>query len=218
MMKTALFACETIRDEIQHALRETGAAPEMVWIESGLHNSPELLRSVLQQKLDALEGVGRVLMAFGQCGHATEQLVSGDFEMVFPRVDDCITLLLGSMERRTQAAETHGAYFLTKGWLAGERNIWAEYQYAVKKYGAKRAPEIVRIMLGNYKRILVLDTGSYDIESILPQTRLIADTFQLLHEIVPTGIGYLKELLTGPWDDGERFLVVPPRRTVGRIR
>lgn len=217
-MKTALFACKTIRDEVLHAATKAVQVPEIFWIESGLHNSPQRLRSVLQQKLDGLDGVERVLMAFGQCGHATEELRSGDFEIIFPRVDDCITLLLGSMQRRTEAAETQGAYFLTKGWLAGERNIWAEYQYAVKKYGEGRAAEIVQLMLGNYKRIVVLDTESYDLSSILPQTRLIAETFGLKHEIVNTDLIYLTELINGPWTDEQRFLRVRPHSVVGPIR
>ena len=96
-MSTVLIACNTIRDELEKAARETEFRHPIVWIESGLHLFPASLRRRLQEELDRLHDVERVLLAFGFCGNSVIGLASRDYELIFPRVDDCITLLLGKI-------------------------------------------------------------------------------------------------------------------------
>jgi hypothetical protein len=213
MLKTVV-ACETIRDELEHALADTGGDVQVRWIESGLHNFPDLLRARLQETLDSLEGCDRVLMAFGRCGNAFDDLRSGDFELILPDAGDCISLLLGSDRRRLDYAAEGGAYFLTRGWLRGERNIWREYLYAREKYGENHALEIMAALFKHYRYLFVLDTQSYDLDSILPTTKEIAGTFNLTHRVIPGTTRRLRDLLTGPWD-GDRFVRCPPYSRVG---
>ena len=141
-MGTVLLACRTIEDEVLRVASETGFAGEVRWIESGLHNRPEVLRGRLQEELDRIDGADTVLLAFGYCGNSLVGLTAGGFRLVFPRADDCITLLLGSCARRQEVSAEVGTYFLTKGWLEHETNLWAEHQAAVRKWGAERAERL----------------------------------------------------------------------------
>jgi hypothetical protein len=210
------LACETIRDELEHALEDAGGNFRVCWIESGLHNFPDLLRERLRKTLDSLDGCDLVLMAFGRCGNVLDDLCTGGYELIVPDTDDCISLLLGSARGRPEYSREGGTYFLTKGWLQGERNIWTEYLYAREKYGEKCALEIMAVMLKNYRYLSIVDTHSYDLDSILPVTRSIADTFKLRHRVIPGTTRYLRDLLTGPWDEG-RFLRYPPYSRIGEF-
>ena len=209
-MKTLVICCETIKDELNHAVAETGRAYPVVWIESGLHNFPEKLRKRLQEALDGVAGYGRVLLGFGYCGNALAGIRAGDFELILPRADDCITLLLGSLAIRKQYEST---YFLTKGWLEGEKNIWWEYRYTVEKYGLERGREIYGLVLKNYKELGILDTGAYDIDAFRAHTEGIAKELGLRQAVLPATTDYVKELLAGPWPE-DRFLTVPPWQAI----
>ena len=60
-MNTAIIACKTIEDELRHAMAHTGTDWPVVWLEQGLHNVPDMLRSALQTALNDV-GAQRVLL------------------------------------------------------------------------------------------------------------------------------------------------------------
>jgi hypothetical protein len=47
IMAKAVLACETIRDELERTLADAGGDFRVRWIESALHNFPDLLRERL---------------------------------------------------------------------------------------------------------------------------------------------------------------------------
>lgn len=205
-MNTAIICCKTIYAELELAMAESGCSHPVILIESGLHNYPGKLRARLQEALDKAAAYDRVLLAFGTCGNSVAGLTTGGFELILPLADDCITLLLGSLDVKRQYERT---YFLTKGWLDGEHNIWREYQYAVNKYGEETGRSIYSTVLSNYRNLGVLDTGAYDIAGIRGQTEEIAAELGLEHKILPATTRYLRKLITGPWPEDE-FLIIPP--------
>jgi hypothetical protein len=103
-------------------------------------------------------------------------------------------------------------YFLTEGWLKGDRNIWNEYQYCLKKYGPQRTKRVFSAMLAHYQDLALVNTGceSPDIEN---QMQEIARSLALNYRRIPGTLDYLLQLLQDNWDDA-RFLVVSPNRTV----
>ncbi len=205
-MKTAVVACRTLEDELSVAREKTGRAYETFWIESGLHNTPHRLLERVQAALDGCAGFSRVLLAFGFCGNAMAGLRTGDFELVLPRADDCISLLLSSPARRASILHT---YFLTRGWLRGERTLWDEYQYAVAKYGEETGRALFAELLAGYRYLGVIDTGCYPLSEIEAQTARIAGGLGLERTVLSGSPDYLCELLAGPWEES-RFLVFPP--------
>lgn len=212
-METVVLACNTIRDEIEKAALDTGCPYRFTWIESGLHLVTGSLHRRLQEELDRMNGAGRVLLAFGLCGGALTGLKTGAFQLVVPRVDDCITLLLGSEEARRSCASRGGVYFLTKGWLEGEVNIWKEYEATLERFGPEKTERIYRIMLANYKFLGLIDTGAYDLPGLMPRFREISATLRLELITVKGKDQYLRRLIEGPWND-DHFLIVPPFTTI----
>lgn len=212
-MKRILIACSTIRDELEKAMRDTGFASPVVWVESGLHLVPESLRRRIQEELDRIPDVEHVLLGFGFCGNAILGLETRAFELVLPRVDDCITWLLGSGEKRMRCTEAGGVYFLTRGWLQGEANIWREYQGTIDRYGPERAQTIYRQILRHYRFLGLIDTGAFDVGEMIGHINEIAAVLKLEPRIFTGSDAYLKEFLVGPWRK-ERFLIVPPRTRI----
>jgi hypothetical protein len=212
-MQTVVLACHTIHDELEKAARETNCHYPFIWVESGLHLRTEVLRRRLQEELDKIEGVDRVLFGFGFCGNSVVGLTPRDYELIFPKVDDCITLLLGSHECRKRYTEQGGVYFLTKGWLEGELNIWKEYQSVLERYGPERTERIFSIMLAHYRALGLIDTGAYDLVGLVPHVEKIAATLNLEPRILPGTIDRLKSFLSGPWNE-EDYVIIPPFTTI----
>ncbi|MHB8075859.1 DUF1638 domain-containing protein [Desulfosporosinus fructosivorans] len=199
-MGTIIVACQTIRDEVNLAIAETRVNYPVLWIESGLHNFPDRLGQKIQKEIDRIENVQTILLAFGYCGNSLLGMSSSRAQLIIPRVDDCISLLLGSYERRQTLDKEVGTYFLTKGWLENEQNLLTEYERCVVKYGKEKALKVMKMMLNNYHRLMVIDTQAYQSEGILIKTKRFADALGLSHEKIDGSSRLLKKLLTGPWD------------------
>lgn len=209
-MSTRILSCRTIEPELKSAMAQVGCGYEVLWLESGLHNVPRKLNARLQEQLDICDGSDTVLLAMSFCGNSVVGLKTGNFQLVIPRSDDCITLLLGSLEERMKHRAT---YFMTEGWLAGERNLWREYEECIRKYGREKGEWIMSTMLEHYRNLALVDTGCATQEDLEAQTREIAGKLELDYVRIPGTLDFLKQLLTGPWPR-DRFVVVPPNSMV----
>lgn len=208
-MQTVILACSTIRDELERATEATGCRHRFVWVESGLHTVTDSLRQRLQEELDRMNGARKVILAFGLCGNVVVGLKTGEYQLIIPRVDDCITLLLGSKDNRESCIRQGGVYFLTKGWMEGELNIWKQYQSTLDRFGPERTERIYKKMLAHYKFLGLIDTGAYDLAEVLPQAREISAALKLDLLILKGTDRYLKRLLRGPWNH-DKFFLIPP--------
>lgn len=204
-MNAVILACQTIENELLAAMAAEGVNYPIRWIESGLHNVPKLLNQRLQEELDACREFDTVLLAMSFCGNSLIGLKTYDFRLVIPRSDDCITLLLGSIERRQEAQFT---YFLTEGWLKGERNIWVEYESCLNRYGEKRGKRIFDSLFANYKYIALVDTGAFDAQAAEEEARKIGERLGLEYRKMDGTLDHLRQLLREGWTQ-ERFVLIP---------
>jgi len=211
--KTAILACRTIKDELEFAQKQENKEHDIYWVESNLHNWPDKLRDNIQQELDKLDSYERILLGFCVCGNSVLGIQTRNFELIMPKTDDCISLMLGSMKRKMELTSGHHSLFLTKGWMKHEANIWGEYEHTLKKYGAEITADIMNTIYGKYDWLSIIDTGAYVLDDILPETQKIADAFDFEHIILEGSTSYIEQLLTGPWDS-ERFIRVPPRSII----
>ncbi|MGB9885655.1 MAG: DUF1638 domain-containing protein [Moorellales bacterium] len=208
-----ILACQTIAAELAAAISSAGVECPVFWIESGLHNFPDRLHRRIQEELDRLTEADTVLLGFGSCGNALLGVGSPSARLVLPRVADCISLLLGSEEARRRLCREAGTYFLTKGWIEHERSIWSEYHHCLSKYGPERTRRLMGLMLKHYRRLVLIDTGTYDLEEYRRRTEALAAGLGLEHEVVSGSSRLFTKLLLGPWD--QEFVVVPPGSRIG---
>lgn len=206
-MKTVAIACQTIEDEI-NAINNTLPNPSpIVWVESGLHNFPDQLKERIQQEIDKINGVENILLLFGYCGNSIEGLVASHARLVVPKVEDCISLLLGGNQIRQALSREIPAFYLTDGWLRYEKNIYWEYEQCLKKYGEARSLRIFRTMFAHYSNLNFIDTGCYDLTSVMSKTAEFAAKLDLKQGIVTGTLKLITKALMEEWDDD--FLMVP---------
>ena len=227
-MKTKVLACRTLEDEIALAQKNAGTDYPVVYIESGLHERPKKLADAIREvfaEIDAEQAASpkrrksakpqplRVLMALGQCGNSMTGLTAGNFELILPKVDDCLSLLIGSNKEKAALNLRDKAFFLTMGWLRGESTIMSQYKQSVEKYGEDTALSIMEMMYEHYETLGLIDTGAAPIDRLVEETKEIADLLDLKRKVYPGTVKYIEELLTGPWPS-ERFIIKEPGEAI----
>ena len=227
-MKTIIIACRTLEDEIELAKKNTGVTYPVTYIESGLHERPKKLAEAIREvfaEADAKQAAAskrgknakpqplRVLMALGQCGNSMTGLTAGNFELIMPKVDDCLSLLIGSNKEKAALNLRDKAFFLTMGWLRGESTIMSQYRQSVEKYGEDTALAIMEMMYEHYETLGLIDTGAAPIDRLQEETKEIAELLGLKRKVYPGTIKYIEDLLTGPWPE-DRFIIKKPGEAI----
>ena len=124
-------------------------------------------------------------------------------------MDDCIAMMLGSNEAfAEQSAKACGTYYVAKAYLAECDTIFSEHEKLIEKRGRERAEKMMRLLLAHYTRVVLIDTGRYDLEPIRAQVAAFAEHFDLAVEDVPGTTRILDALVAGGW--GEDFVVALP--------
>jgi hypothetical protein len=205
--RTLVMACATVIEEMLPLL-PPGMQHQV--FDFGLHVNPEKLRRTLQAAVDAVDGqYDSIVLGYGLCSLALVGLKAATSRLVVPRVDDCISIFLGSHAAyRKQARAEPGTYYLTKGWVEVGDTPFADYDRMVERYGPDRAKRILRIMLANYKRLALINTGLYEMDRYRDYARGVAERFGLRYEELEGSTALVEKMIHGPWDDD--FVVVQP--------
>jgi hypothetical protein len=208
---TKVIACATVIEEMLPLLPE-GMTYDV--LDFGLHLTPEKLRNRLQETIDAASAeVDTLILGYGLCSLSVVGLKATACTLVVPRVDDCIAIFLGSdAAYKTQAHQEPGTYYLTKGWIEVSDTPFTEYTRLVERYGPDRAMRMIKLMLKNYTRLALINTGHYEQDRYREYTQNMAKQFDLRYEELPGSTVLVKKMLYGPWD--EDFVIVRPGETI----
>ena len=208
--RTLVMACATVIEEMLPHIPE-GMHRQL--FDFGLHVNPNELRESLQAAINvASVKYDTIILGYGLCSQAIIGITANNCQLVVPRVDDCIAIFLGSRQAYySQARSAPGTYYLTKGWIEVGDTPFTEYNYTVEKYGKEKAERIFRLMMGNYTRLALINTGLYEIDKYRNYTKETADEYGLQYEEIDGSDALVKKLLFGPWDD--EFVVIQPGET-----
>lgn len=203
--KTAVIACGILEREIHHLQQQNGWDLDVRWLESSLHDRPHNLHDQLIRIMESITA-DRVVLTYGQCGGSILGLHVTCEELILPRVDDCITLLLGSCRRRQELNRELAAYYLTEGWLVGKKTPMENFLQILERYGEKRGKQVIDVMYRNYRSLCLLDTGVSDMQQLEQLCRPMAEMTG--KQICTAGgvLTWLEQLITGPWPR-DRFLI-----------
>jgi hypothetical protein len=205
--RTLVMACETVIEEMLPLL-----PPGMQYqvFDFGLHIIPDKLRTTLQAAIDTHDGqYETIILGYGLCSQAVVGVKASHCTLVIPRVDDCIAIFLGSRNAYdNQIRNEPGTYYLTKGWIEVGDTPFEEHKRLIERYGPERAQRIIDIMLANYKRLALINTGQYDLDRYRDYTRRTAERFNLRYEEIEGSNSLVRKMLDGDWDD--EFVVVQP--------
>jgi hypothetical protein len=208
--RTLVMACATVIEEMLPFMPE---GMEHTAFDFGLHINPQKLRETLQEAIDKVGGeYDTVILGYGLCSQALVGIQAKGCRLVVPRVDDCISIFLGSRAAYLHQCRTEpGTYYLTKGWIEVGDTPFSEYARTVERFGKELAEQIYKLMMGNYKRLALINTGQYELEKYREYTRRTAEQFGLRFEEIEGSTALIKKMVLGPWD--EEFVVLEPGQT-----
>jgi hypothetical protein len=205
-----VMACATVIEEMLPLLPE-GMQHKI--FDFGLHVYPDKLRRTLQEAIDAVSGqYDTIILGYGMCSQGIVGIKANGCRLVVPRVDDCISIFLGSRAAYTaQSRSEPGTYYLTKGWIEVGDTPFSEYERSVQRHGKERAERVYRLMLANYKRLALINTGQYELERYREYARRTAERFGLRYEEIEGSDTLVRKMIFGPWD--HEFVVIQPGET-----
>ena len=204
-----IIACETLRDEVTRVARDV----EVEFAQGLLHDYPDKLRATLNERIAATPGRRTILLGYGRCSNGAAGLVAGPHRLVLPAVDDCISLLLGSRRAYLEQFAAHpGTYYYTRGWVDYIEDPYQEYLKMIPKYGERKAEQLARMILANYTRVALVDTGTYPRERYEPYVRTVAAFYRVSVHMLPGSLRLFEKLVHGPHD--AEFLVIEPGGTL----
>ncbi len=204
-----VLACATVMEELQPWL-PAGIACQV--LDFGLHVNPPALKAALQAAIDAA-AADEIILGYGLCSMAVIGLRANGCTLIVPRVDDCISIFLGSGdEYRRQARSEPGTYYLTKGWIEVGDTPFREYDRLAGQYGPERAERLIRLALKHYTRLALIHTGPGDMAPYRAYARSLAERWGLRFAELAGSDALVRKMIFGPWDDD--FVVIPPGGTI----
>jgi hypothetical protein len=232
-----VLACRSMWREVSLLASRSPNVCDIEFLPLGLHNDPPGLRQTLQEKIHATspqkmsyqqEGLefeydyDAIVLAYGLCSNGTEGLSSKRYQLVIPRVHDCISLLLGSSELYHYYFEKHrGIYWYSSGWIEHSIQPSRErrelvYQIFKNKFGEENAAFLMQLednWQREYSRAIYISWGFPVDEKYCRFTQECAEFLGWEFEEVRGNPKLLSDLLNGVWDE-ERFLIVKPGEVI----
>lgn len=187
---TSLIACGIFRHELEHVLPAQNGM-RVNWLDAALHADAERMKAALDQAVADRQAhsTDRIRLLFGSGCHSDIAKVAEGCGSCIPPVKNCIQAIIGP--QRTRELEADRTMVITPGWITAWPDImnglgWDEVD--------------VRINLGRYNRIVLLDTGVTRVsdEAILA----FYDLVQVPVELETADLKYFKHLV-------ERLLGAP---------
>ncbi len=213
-MNVMLVACNTIEDEINAAQKRLGLNYPVIWVEGGLHDWINKLRDRVQEVFEEADGkCDHLIFALGYCGGGVSEVTTGNYTTILPLTDDCISVLLGSLDERIRTSKPV-TFYLTDSWMRHENNVVDDNNRLIAKFGEAKACKIQKSVFNHYERFAFVDTGTYDLDAAKKKIEPLSESVGLRVESLPGSSAWLDKLLTGPWDDSSQFLVVPPNSDI----
>ncbi len=234
-MRLRLIACEVLAREVYLCAAFSPHTVDVELIEKGLHNTPDLLRAQLQDRIDALCNgpYDALILGYGLCGNALLGLTARDVRLVMPRAHDCITLYLGSRESyNTRFSDNPGTYYYTSDYIervcfdpktaaislgaVTQQDLQSVYEDYVVKYGKDNADYLMEVMgawAEHYSRAVFIDQAE---TRFLDYERVAVDEAKRRgwsYEKIAGSLALFRQLLAGEWPDDD-FLVLEPGQKV----
>ena len=180
---TSLIACKIFEHELNKVL-SPDTDLTIHWIDAALHANPDRMKKELTDAITAVENdrMDDICLLFGNGCHPDIREITESCGAQLPSVKNCIQAIIGP--EKTKQLEANRTMVITPGWITAWPGIMA---------GLGWDEVDVRINLGRYDRILLLDPGIVPIndEKILA----FYDLVQVPVEIEQVDLTYFRHLI-----------------------
>lgn len=207
---TKVIACKVFKDELEYL---SVGKSNCVFLDQELHRFPSDLHQRLQETICEVEKEyqpEQIILVYGHCGRATENLSTKKADLILTRVSDCVPLLLGREPERI-SADGKGIYYLSRGWIAYGKNPYVEYLELRERFGHEDAYWSCKELLKHYNHVVSIKTILDSSLFFQERAKEFADFFGM--ELSETGgdLRLLKRLIRGQ-PDGWIFKVSPQQK------
>ena len=208
MAKNIIICCQSIEKEMRYFMAEAGCQAELIVMDKHYHAEPGALQVKLQELIDSFTDVDRVYICESGCGcgGATDNLKATTCELVIPKTQNCVDLMLSKTCVADIDRPTDGM-FLTEGWVPYMEGGIVDYRYLIKTKGPEEAKAYANKLFGKFNTFYIIDTVPYDVKKvvdfILPM--LLAVKGQL--KILEGPCGLMKRIVRGDVDEVDFFIV-----------
>jgi hypothetical protein len=193
-----IIACEAFKGELE--VFGDSIRVKILWIEQALHNVPDKLHLKVLEKIREAEKYldpGDIVLLFlGNCGGALKGISSETLTLIYPKVDDCIPVILGSMERfKAIQAERPGTFYLNRNWIdAGEDPLSSSRKY-IETYGEKKGWKVSKLMYKNYTNFTLIDNGCYILDKYRTHVHEACEKFEKIYSEEKGDLKFVEEIL-----------------------
>ena len=223
MVKHTIISCHVLWREFCHFASLSENSFDIIFLEQGLHTTPDRLRKELQAAIDRVDnGCEAILLGYGLCSNGIEGIVARDTRLVFLRGHDCITFLLGSKERYREYFDGHpGTYWYSPGWIEtgsqpGEERYETTLRSYTDKYGQDNAEYLMQMEQGwftLYSNAAYVDLGFWNADVYREYTQRCADWLGWNYDDLSGDPELMARFVEGDWNV-EDFLIVEPGHRV----
>ena len=228
-----LLACKVLYREISLLSSKSDNFIDVTYLQQGLHDTPDILRSILQNEIDRIDegsdiyscrnrdglDFDAILLAYGLCSNAICGLMSKKYKLVIPRAHDCITLFLGSKERYKQYFDEHngGVFCFTPGWnectiFAGRETIEQRRERYANRYDEENADYLIeqeQKVLEKYNTCAYIDWDELHLENHIRNAEKYAESLKLNFDLIKGDPSLLRNMINGNWREDD-FLILEP--------
>lgn len=211
-LKLLILACSVMEKEFKQF---QNGQMDFIFLDYGLHRTPGQMAEAIQVEIEKASGhpYHGIVLGYGLCSNGIVGVQSHTHPLIIPRVHDCISLFLGSIEAYQRHSKEHpGTYYLTPGWIEKGQTPISKYESYEKSYGQETAQWVLHEEMKHYTRIVFIDTGVYPLESYRTIARQNADFLGIDFEEVKGSADLFRKLVKGPW--GEDFLILDHHQTI----
>lgn len=206
MEKCVIIACCTLKKELMAVIKETKCSYPVYFLPLGLHSDPNKLREYIQNLIDSLGNVDRILLCVSGCGGGTRGLRATTAELIIPKTADCIDVLLSRKDGDNIQRDPKGV-FMTQSWIDASRNSVLNFEYMVQTRGREQATAAARRLYAGYEHFYIIDTGTYDVKAVQNYLAPLIEAIDGTMDIISGKYQVLHDLISGNW--GELFQFVP---------
>jgi len=214
-LELLIIACNMLKDELM-AVSIPGVRFE--FLEIGLHRTPPKMPTLIQEKIhQADDKIDYIVLGYGLCGNGTVGVKAEKKPLVIPKAHDCISLFLGSAEaRQREQQKAPGTYYLTKGWIEKGTPPLALLEEYTQRYGRETAEWVISEEFKNYARLVLVDTGTYDLATYRDHAQANAAFLGVSYEEIKGSLAIFDKTVKGQWDK-DNFIILQPGEEITQM-
>lgn len=212
-MRLKFVICKVLEKEASLCASRSANLIDLVIMPQGLHTEPHKLQAEIQKELDQTtdrqgNAYDAMILGYGLCSNGIDGLIAR-MPVVIPRAHDCITLLIGSIQKYKEYFDSHkGVYWYSPGWIEtglqpGKDRDEKLYQEYKQKYGQENAEYLMQIekeWAKRYSWAAYIDWNFENSEKDKEFTKKSAEYLNWSYDELKGDDSLIQKLVDGDWD------------------